>query len=145
MLDKLQQCLDNGVNVSAIWIQDWAGKIETPFGYRVFWNWRWNEELYPGDFQKFTISKKALFFKCSVTAGLDSVIFDLAQQGIQVAAYINPHLNVEGDLFVEADNLGYLLKNDKGETYRQDFGGFLAGTLDFSNPLAKQWYAGTYV
>lgn len=120
MLDKLQQCLDNGVNVSAIWIQDWAGKIETPFGYRVFWNWRWNEELYPG---------------------LDSVIFDLAQQGIQVAAYINPHLNVEGDLFVEADNLGYLLKNDKGETYRQDFGGFLAGTLDFSNPLAKQWYA----
>jgi alpha-glucosidase len=48
MLDKLQQCLDNGVKVSAIWIQDWAGKIVTSFGYRVFWNWRWNEELYPG-------------------------------------------------------------------------------------------------
>ncbi|XP_046653529.1 sulfoquinovosidase-like isoform X2 [Daphnia pulicaria] len=120
MLDKLQQCLDNGVKVSAIWIQDWAGKIVTSFGYRVFWNWRWNEELYPG---------------------LDSVISNLAEQGIQVAAYINPHLNVEGDLFLEADTLGYLLKNDQGETYRQDFGGFLAGTIDFSNPLAKQWYA----
>ena len=74
--------------------------------------------------------------------GLDVVISNLAQQGIQVAAYINPHLNVEGDLFLEADMLGYLLKNDQGETYRQDFGGFLAGTIDFSNPLAKQWYAG---
>ncbi len=59
-----------------------------------------------------------------------------------MAAYINPHLNVDGDLYLEADNLGYLLKNDNNETFRQDFGGFLAGTIDFTNPLAKQWYAG---
>jgi alpha-glucosidase len=57
MLDKLQQCLDNGVNVSAVWIQDWAGKIVTSFGYRVFWNWRWNEELYPG-LRKVTLTTK---------------------------------------------------------------------------------------
>ncbi len=48
MLDRIQLCLDNGVNISAVWIQDWSGKIQTSFGYRVFWNWRWNPELYPG-------------------------------------------------------------------------------------------------
>lgn len=28
--------------ISAMWIQDWSGKIQTNFGTRVFWNWRWN-------------------------------------------------------------------------------------------------------
>ena len=88
--------------------------------------------------------KKSYVSKISLL-GLDSVITNLAQRGIQVAAYINPHLNVEGDVFLEADKLGYLLKNSFNETYRQDFGGFLAGTIDFSNPLAKQWYAGTII
>jgi len=48
MLDKVQLCDTYGVNVSAFWIQDWSGKIQTSFGYRVFWNWRWNETFYPG-------------------------------------------------------------------------------------------------
>ena len=48
MLDKVQLCDTYGVNVSAFWIQDWSGKIQTTFGYRVFWNWRWNETFYPG-------------------------------------------------------------------------------------------------
>lgn len=62
-----------------------------------------------------------------------------------MTAYINPHLNVEGDLFQEADRLGYLLKNGlTNESYKQDFGEFLAGTIDFSNPIAKQWYTGKY-
>lgn len=61
-------------------------------------------------------------------------------QGIQVTAYINPHLNEEGDIFAEADSLGYLLKNKMNQTLRQDFGEFLGGTIDFSNPLAKRWY-----
>ena len=66
--------------------------------------------------------KKSYVSKISLL-GLDSVITNLAQRGI----------------------LGYLLKNSFNETYRQDFGGFLAGTIDFSNPLAKQWYAGTII
>ena len=43
MLDYLAQARDHGVAVSAMWIQDWSGKIVTGFGTRVFWNWRWNE------------------------------------------------------------------------------------------------------
>lgn len=38
-----------GANVSALWIQDWSGSIQTVIGYRVYWNWRWNETYYPGE------------------------------------------------------------------------------------------------
>ena len=119
MLNKIQQCQDAGVNISALWIQDWAGKIQTSFGYRVFWNWKWNQDLYPG---------------------LDEIIRDLSSKGIQVTAYMNPHLNAEGDVFVEAERLGYLLKDEPGQTLKQDFGEFLAGTIDFLNPAAQRWY-----
>jgi len=57
--DRMNQLLnkveDNGVKVSAVWIQDWAGKIRTTFGSRVFWNWEWNDEQYPGLFFCFLI------------------------------------------------------------------------------------------
>jgi len=54
-------------------------------------------------------------------------------------------LNSEGQLFKEAESLGYLLKDANNETYKENFGEFLAGTIDFSNPLAKKWYSGKYL
>lgn len=46
LIDKIEK---SGVHISAVWIQDWAGKIRTSFGKRVFWNWEWNPEQYPGE------------------------------------------------------------------------------------------------
>ena len=47
MMGYLNQAREHGVQVSAMWIQDWSGKIVTGFGTRVFWNWRWNDTWYP--------------------------------------------------------------------------------------------------
>lgn len=48
MLDYIQQAEDHGVTVAAVWIQDWVGRITTSFGRRLFWDWHWNPEQYPG-------------------------------------------------------------------------------------------------
>jgi alpha-glucosidase (family GH31 glycosyl hydrolase) len=73
---------------------------------------------------------------------VNTAVSDLSRGGIQVTVYINPHLNSEGQIFKEAESLGYLLKDTNNQTYKENFGEFLAGTIDFSNPLAKQWYSG---
>ena len=89
-----------------MWIQDWSGKITTDFGQRVFWNWRWNETLYPD---------------------LDHVIQLLKYEaGVRVTAYVTAHLNVEGDVYQNnADRSQYWLTDkNSGETYVQDFGQF---------------------
>jgi alpha-glucosidase len=49
MLEYLRLAQTKGIKVSGLWIQDWAGKLVTPFGSRLFWNWRWNETWYPGN------------------------------------------------------------------------------------------------
>ncbi|XP_042219647.1 sulfoquinovosidase-like [Homarus americanus] len=108
-----------GANVSALWIQDWSGTTETLFGHRVFWDWRWNQTYYPD---------------------LDVAIQNLMEEGVRVMAYINPHLVEEGDMFREAAASGYLMTDAEGEVYKQDFGGFLAGTVDLFNPEANNWY-----
>lgn len=50
MLDRYNKAKKNGVAVSAMWIQDWAGVLKTSFGSRLFWDWKWNQNLYPGGF-----------------------------------------------------------------------------------------------
>nr|XP_045584154.1 sulfoquinovosidase-like [Procambarus clarkii]XP_045584155.1 sulfoquinovosidase-like [Procambarus clarkii]XP_045584156.1 sulfoquinovosidase-like [Procambarus clarkii]XP_045584157.1 sulfoquinovosidase-like [Procambarus clarkii] len=108
-----------GVVVSALWVQDWSGTTETAFGHRVYWNWRWNQTYYPD---------------------LDLTIQTLLEDGVRVMTYINPHLIEGSDMFQEAATLGYLMMDGAGDPYRQDFGGFLAGTVDLLNPEAKAWY-----
>lgn len=108
-----------GVNVTSLWIQDWSGTTETFFGHRVYWNWRWNQTYYPD---------------------LNVAIQDLLEEGVRVMAYINPHLIEGSDMFLEAASLGYLMRDADGQPYRQDFGGFLAGTIDLFNSEAKDWY-----
>ncbi|KAK7070085.1 hypothetical protein SK128_004084 [Halocaridina rubra] len=119
MLDYYNLAKSAGVNVSALWIQDWSGTTETLFGHRVYWNWKWNSTYYPG---------------------LDTAIDQLAQEGVRVMVYMNPHLIVGGDLYEEADSLGFLLKNDLGDSFQQDFGGFMGGTVDLTSEAARNWY-----
>lgn len=46
VVEKYRKLKDKGVKVSAIWIQDWSGKIVTSLGKRVFWNWQLDEQFY---------------------------------------------------------------------------------------------------
>ena len=84
--------------VSAMWIQDWSGKIVTDFGTRVFWNWRWNETWYPD---------------------LDVVIRELEEEDVKVTVYLTAHLNVEGDIYQSAAEQSYWLTTHTGETLLQ--------------------------
>lgn len=58
--------------------------------------------------------------------------------------YINPNLNAKGDLFKEAADKGYFVKNISGLPYLTDFGEFYCGTVDFTNPVARDWYKGIF-
>ena len=42
--ELLERCRAGGMDVSAVWIQDWEGKRVTSFGKRLQWDWRWNRE-----------------------------------------------------------------------------------------------------
>ncbi|XP_037038410.1 sulfoquinovosidase-like [Bradysia coprophila] len=122
MLQYVSEAEKHNVALSAMWIQDWSGKITTTFGTRVFWNWQWNRDWYPR---------------------LDEVIAELRQlKNIRVLSYINPSLNVEGNLFADGDRFGYFLRkeDDLSETYVQDFGEFYCGTVDVWNSDAVAWY-----
>ncbi|XP_072166631.1 sulfoquinovosidase-like [Diadema setosum] len=119
MLKYLKLAQDNDIKVSSVWIQDWAGRIKTSFGRRIFWNWEWDPKHYPN---------------------LDKVVADLDQQGVKVLVYANLNLNREGNLFKEAEGLGYLILDKSGNTYILDYGEFFCGIVDITNPAAAQWY-----
>ncbi len=49
MLQYVKMAEEADMELAGMWIQDWAGEIFTDFGKRVFWNWEWNDKLYPGN------------------------------------------------------------------------------------------------
>ena len=111
------RCLAAGVDVSAVWIQDWEGTRQTSFGKRNFWNWQWSEALYPG---------------------LDRVI--AADKDRAWMGYINPYVVREGSLCRYAIEHGYLVKRPDGSDYLFDFGEFDCGVVDLTLPAAYEWY-----
>ena len=111
------RCLSAGVDVSAVWIQDWEGTRQTSFGKRNFWNWQWSETLYPG---------------------LDKVI--AADKDRAWMGYINPYVVQEGSLCRYAIEHGYLVKRPDGSDYLFDFGEFTCGVVDLTRPEAYEWY-----
>lgn len=114
-----EKCLRGGLPLSAVWIQDWEGRRVTSFGKRLNWDWRWNADLYPE---------------------LDRVIREDAQRGIRWMGYINPYLVKGGELFAQAEERGYFVKNSAGEDYLFDFGEFDCGVVDLTAPAAFVWY-----
>ena len=110
-----------GVAVSALWCEDWCGIRETSFGRRLFWDWQWNPGRYPD---------------------LPANIAALKAGGIGFLGYTNPYLAVDGPLYQEAKAAGYLaLRLDSDAPYDVDFGEFLAGVVDFTNPAAAAWFS----
>lgn len=115
---KIQASLDADVKVCAVWVQDWEGRRVTAFGKQLFWDWKYDQNLYPD---------------------LPGFIRQLHQQGIKFTGYINSFLALEGDLYREASQKGYLVKRHNGEDYHVVATTFPAALVDFSNPDAAAW------
>ena len=118
-LDLLGKCREGGMDVSAVWIQDWEGRRITSFGKRLQWDWRWDEKSYPG---------------------LDKVI--AADENTRWMGYINPYLVESGVLFKAAQEKGYFVKKQDGSDYLFDFGEYDCGVVDLTMPEAFEWYKG---
>ncbi|MCB1172914.1 MAG: alpha-glucosidase [Leptospiraceae bacterium] len=113
------------VPISALWLQDWEGQRKTSFGKQLWWNWELDKDHYPGWRQ---------------------LLGDLQQDGVSVLTYMNPFLadvsakaNARRNLFQEAKEKGYLIRNAEGSEYMILNTSFSAGLLDLTNPDARRW------
>jgi len=117
--ETVDRMLAAGAKLTGIWTQDWAGVRTNWQGKRLFWNWILDEELYPN---------------------LKEEIHRYQEQGIRWLAYVNPYLNAEGEYFKIAKDNGFLIKYDHGEVIIPHVAGFQIGSIDLTNPEARQWF-----
>ena len=117
--DLTDRTIRNGAKVCGIWCQDWEGKRVTSFGKRLQWDWRWNEEMYPG---------------------LPEKMREYYEKGIRFLGYINPYLVDDGLLYKEGKEKGYFATAPDGSDYLVDFGEFYCGVVDFTNSEAYNWF-----
>jgi alpha-glucosidase len=118
---KLDRALEAGVNVSALWVQDWVGRRLTSFGSQLMWNWRYDGERYPD---------------------LPRLIEELHGRGIRFLGYINPFLAVERELYREASRQGFCVKDGSGQDLMVTITDFPAAMIDLTNPGAREWIKG---
>lgn len=117
-----------GAKISGVWLQDWVGKRQTSFGSQLWWTWQLDEQQYPG---------------------WDQMVADFNAEGIEVLTYVNPFLadasakDVPGirNLYAEAEQQGFLVKDAAGGTYVIQTVGFPVALMDLTNPAARDWYA----
>ena len=115
---KLARARRAGIEVSALWVQDWEGKRETAFGRQLMWDWQYDARLYHD---------------------LPRRIADWRESGVRFLGYINPFLVPEGALYSEASRRGYLVQRPQGGDYHVVVTTFPAGLLDLTNPEACRW------
>ncbi|SMB78086.1 alpha-glucosidase [Pasteurella testudinis DSM 23072] len=116
---RLENAVKNGISVSGLWCEDWAGIRETSFGKRLFWDWKWSKKRYPN---------------------LDKRIQSLKEQNIRFLAYVSPYLCEDGELFPIAKEKSLFALDNTGEVALVDFGEFNCGVLDFTNKAAREWF-----
>lgn len=113
--------------ISAFWLQDWVGKRSTlgGAGSQLWWNWELDEDRYPN---------------------WDRLLTDFSTENIRTLGYINPFLvdasekgNVKRNLYQEALDNGFLVKQESGEAYPIDITDFAAGILDLTHPGTRRW------
>jgi alpha-glucosidase len=114
-MNKMQAA---GVNIAALWCQDWEGKRETSFGKQLFWDWIYSGELYPD---------------------LPGYIADLKHKNVRFLGYINPFLAIEGELYKTASKNGYCVKDPSGRDYLVTITDFPAAMIDLTNPECRRW------
>ncbi len=116
---KIRILKEAGVRTAAIWSQDWCGCRNNTFGYQVMWNWRYDTDLYPD---------------------LPEKIKAWREEGIRFLGYINPFIALDRELYKEASDKGYLVKDREGKDYLVTITVFPAAMIDFTNPAAYEWY-----
>ena len=116
---KLAKLDEAGVKVNGVWCQDWCGCRCTGFGYQVMWNWRYDEKQY---------------------ANLPTKIKEWDARGVKFLGYINPFIALEKDIYAEAKEKGYCVKDKEGNDYLVTITTFPAAMVDFTNPEAYEWY-----
>ena len=115
-LDRIGQA---GGKIVGVWCQYWCGCRCTGFGYQVMWNWQYSREQYPD---------------------LPEYISALKERGVRFLGYINPFLALEKELYAEAKEKGYCVKDARGEDYLVTITTFPAAMVDLTNPEAYSWY-----
>ena len=118
---KLKTALDHDMAVAGVWIQDWEGRRVTAVGKQLYWNWVWDEELYPD---------------------LDKRIGEYAAMGVKILGYCNTFLAVEKPLYKIAAEKGYCVKDKDGNDYLVTITTFPAAMVDLTNPDAYEWIKG---
>ncbi|MFC7533766.1 alpha-xylosidase [Actinoplanes sp. GCM10030250] len=66
----------------------------------------------------------------------------LADRGLRVCLWINPYIAQRSALFAEARANGYLVRKANGDVFQWDLWQAGMGLVDFTNPDAREWYAG---
>lgn len=121
------QLKTRGAPISAFWLQDWVGQRTTSFGKQLWWNWEVDYERYPG---------------------WEQMVGGFQSDGVRTLVYASPYLadigdlkpNVRRNLFQEAAQNGYLVKDSNGAPYLILNTDFYFGMLDLTNPQAWEWY-----
>ncbi len=122
-----QTMKDAGTPIAALWLQDWVGKRITlgGAGSQLWWNWELDQDQYPG---------------------WDGLVAELNNNNVRVLGYINPFLvdvtekgQYQRNLYQEALDNGFLVKQEDGTPYPIMITDFAAGIVDITNPQAREW------
>jgi alpha-glucosidase len=117
-----QTMRDEGVPVSAIWTEDWAGSAPTSTGFRLTYEWTWDPETYPN---------------------LPTTIDGLNANGYAFLGYFNPFVPNTVSHYEAGRNAGYLIVDDSGETILFPDPAFRQASLvDLTKPDAVDWVQG---
>ena len=116
---KLEALEKKNAKVVGVWCQDWCGCRCTDFGYQVMWNWEYSKEQYPN---------------------LPEKIAEWRKKGVRFLGYINPFIALEKEVYAEAKEKGYCVKDKNGDDYLVTITTFPAAMIDFTNPKAYEWY-----
>jgi alpha-glucosidase len=124
-LDVYDELEALGTPVASLWLQDWVGQRETSFGTQLWWNWELDEDHY---------------------RGWDQLREQLEREDVRLMTYIGPWLadpmkkeHHRRNLYKEAAQNGYLVKNREGEPYKVRTTDFSAAFVDLTNPEARAW------
>ncbi len=115
---KIVNAVEKGVKIAAVWCQDWQGIRILPSGKHLFWNWEYDNRIYPD---------------------LPIFIKKLNEKGIKFLGYINSFLAMDGELYKEASKKDFCIKDQEGNDYSVQTDSQKATMIDLSNIEAKNW------
>ncbi|TVR76128.1 MAG: alpha-glucosidase [Chitinophagaceae bacterium] len=118
VIEVTESALAAGNPVTAVWIQDWVGKRQTPIGSRLWWTWKADSLSY-GNLKDFNQH--------------------MNEKGVKVLGYINPFFTDTGIYFEQGIKNSYFVKGKNGEPLAFRNPGITFYLLDIFNEEAKKW------